>query len=203
MIRHGDGATVEAVAFDLMDTVVRDPFREALEGATGRPLAEVFAARPHEGYHRLEVGELTEDEYWASYASPVTVDVATFHRLRRAGYAWMPGMRELLDDLEGVVVRAIASNYPAWIDELASDTLAGRFELVFASIHCGVRKPDPRFFLMLADRLELPPASVLLVDDRDDNVAGALAAGMKAHRFEGVEGVRARLREEQVALPTT
>jgi HAD superfamily hydrolase (TIGR01509 family) len=195
-------AVIAAIAFDLMDTVVRDPYREALEAATGRPIAELFRRRSRAVYPALERGELSEEEYWAAYAAAgIEVDPDTFHRVRRAGTRWLPGMRELLADLDGVVLRATASNYPHWIEELATGMLTGCFERVLASCHLGARKPDPTFFDALLAALELPAPAVLFVDDREENVAAARAAGLAAHRFQGVDELRAWLVGHGVALP--
>jgi HAD superfamily hydrolase (TIGR01509 family) len=185
---------IAAIAFDLMDTVVRDPYREALEAATGLGLDELFRRRSGHAYPAFERGELSEPEYWAVYAEAgIEVDADRFHEVRRAGTRWVPGMRELLDDLAGVVVRATASNYPHWVEELAVGPLAGRFDRVLASCHLGVRKPEPAFFERLLEELALDAPQVLFVDDRQENVDAARAAGLAAHRFAGAEELRAWL----------
>jgi putative hydrolase of the HAD superfamily len=61
------------------------------------------------------------------------------------------------------------------------------------SAELGCRKPDPEAFRRLAARLGVPPTSVLLFDDNAEYVAGARAAGIEAHRFDGVRGVLDRL----------
>ncbi len=188
-----------AVAFDLMDTVVHDPFREAISAATGKPVEDALAARDADAWPRFERGELSEDEYFASYRD-VPVDPDVFHRTRRAGYRWVAGMAELLDDLAGQVIRAAASNYPVWVEELAMGLLAGHFDHVIASHHLGVRKPDPLFYRRLCAELEADPADVLFVDDRAVNVEGALAAGLRAQRFTGADHLRRRLRAEGVDI---
>jgi HAD superfamily hydrolase (TIGR01549 family) len=193
---------IRAIAFDLMDTVVRDPYREALEAATGLPIGELFRRRSRHAYPALERGELAEDDYWAAYVDAgIDVDPEVFHRVRRDGTRWLPGMRELLDDLDGVVLRATASNYPDWIEELATGLLSGCFDRVLASCHLGARKPDAAFFAALLDALELPAATVLFVDDREQNVAAARDAGLAAHRFRGADELRAWLVSHGVALP--
>lgn len=195
----GGTVVLDAVAFDVMDTVVRDPFREALEAATGRPSAEVLAARERGAYPAFERGELSERDYWAAYRrGGVVVDVPVFHRYRRAGYAWIAGMRALLAGLDGVVVRAAATNYPLWIDELADRVLIGWFDRIVASHHLGVRKPAPGFYRGLLAELGLAAGRVLFVDDRKENVEGARAAGLHAHRFVGVADLRRRLQVEGV-----
>lgn len=192
---------IRVVAFDLMDTVVRDPFREALRAATGLSLRELFARRPPHVYPAFERDELEEDAYWAMYDDlGVAVDPSEFHRVRLEGTTFLAGMAELLDDLAGRVVRATASNYPRWIDDLADTVLAGRFDEIVASCHLGARKPDTEFYERLLDRLECTADQVLFVDDREVNVEAAREVGIVAHRFEDAAGVRTFLADHGVAV---
>lgn len=186
---------IRAVAFDLMDTVVRDPYREALSAATDTPLRVLFEHRDPDLYPALERGEIDEHAYWDHHrALGIEVDPDRFHRMRRAGTTWLPGMRELLDDLAGVVPRVAASNYPVWVEQLAAEVLGDRFDRVLASCHLGARKPDPRFYERLLTELGLAPRQVAFVDDREVNVAAARELGLPAHRFEGAADVRRWLR---------
>jgi HAD superfamily hydrolase (TIGR01509 family) len=186
--------TVRVVLLDVMDTVLVDPYRDALSAATSLPLEELFRRRDAELWPAFERGELDETAYWAGWeAAGIPCDPDAFHAARRAGTRWVPGMRELLDDLAGAVERVTASNYPVWIEELAEDHLEGRFERVLASHHLGVRKPDPAFFVALLERVDARPAEAVFVDDREVNVAAAEAAGIRSHRFVDAATLRAWL----------
>ena len=192
---------IRAIAFDVMDTLLRDPFREALVAATGRPLEELFAVRDASAYPAFERGELSETDYWSSYGrAGIEVDPAAFHRVRRAGTHWLPGMRQLVADLDGVVVRATASNYPHWIDELARTHLDGDFEHILASCHLGVRKPESGFFDRLLERIGHRPDHVLFLDDRPSNVEAAASVGLRAHRFTDAPSARAWIAAQGVAV---
>ncbi len=185
---------IRAVAFDVMDTLLADPFREALWAATGLTLDQLAARRPPHVHPAFERGELTEPEYWAAFAhAGIEVDPAAFHRERRARTTWLDGMADLLDDLAGRVVRVAATNYPVWVEELVEHHLDGRVEQVVSSHQLGVRKPDAGFYAGLLDAVELPASQVLFVDDRRANVAGARAVGLGSHRFTDVRSVRAWL----------
>lgn len=184
-------APVRVVLFDLMDTVLTDPYRDALTAATSRPLAEVFHRRDPELWPAFERGELDEDAYWAGWESAgIVADREAFHTARRAGTRFVPGMAELLDDLDGQVVRVAASNYPIWIEELETQHLVGRFERVVASHHLGVRKPDPAFFTRLLDAVGARADQTLFVDDREVNVAAAREVGITSHRFTDASTLR-------------
>lgn len=192
---------ITAIAFDVMDTLLRDPFREALEAATGRCLPELSRVRDPAAYPAFERGELDEASYWATYArAGVPADPDAFHRARRAGTRWLPGMRALLAELDGVVLRATASNYPHWIDELATTHLDGAVDAVVASWHLGVRKPEIAFFVALLERLDRSADEVLFLDDREQNVEAARAAGLRALRFTDACAARSWIAAQGVEL---
>jgi HAD superfamily hydrolase (TIGR01509 family) len=191
--------TVRVVLFDLMDTVLVDPYREALAAATDLAPAELFRLRDPELWPAFERGELDEAGYWAGWErAGIPFDRDAFHRVRRAGIAFVPGMDALLDGLAGRVQRVAASNYPVWIEELERQHLGGRFERVLASHHLGVRKPDPAFFARLLERIDARTEETVFVDDRDVNVAAAEDVGIVSHRFRDATGLRRWLAERGV-----
>lgn len=185
---------VTVVAFDLMDTLVRDPYREALVAGTGLSLEEIFVGRDLTAYPAFERGELTEDEYWATYAEAgVPVDTEAFHRARRGGYGWIKGMHNLATDVAASVRTVVASNYTAWIQDLAEGLLDGIIDETIASYQLGARKPDEDFYLRLSERLATSPDEVLLIDDRQANVDGAAAVGMDGILFTTAKELRVEL----------
>lgn len=194
--------TVRVVLFDVMDTVLVDPFREALRACSPLAPEELFARRDPDLWPAFERGELDEAGYWAGWdAAGLAYDREAFHAARRAGTRWVDGMPELLDDLAGVVDRVAASNYPVWIEELADEHLGDRFERVLASHHLGVRKPDTVFFERLLARIDARAHETVFVDDREVNVAAAREAGITSHRFVDAATLRAWLRDRGIDLP--
>ena len=69
------------------------------------------------------------------------------------------------------------------------------FKVAFTSCYMGLRKPEPAMYLRALDILGCRPERVLFIDDRQENVAGGLAAGMKAIQFTGADALRAALVE--------
>ena len=57
------------------------------------------------------------------------------------------------------------------------DACAAAFDLVVLGGALGVRKPDPEVYRRVADRLGVPVAECVVVDDHVRNVRGARAAG--------------------------
>lgn len=189
---------LDAVFFDLMGTVIYDPYLEALEAATGMEINAAFKVRDPSSWPQFELGAIDEAEFVRRFfADPDEgrgFDLEAFTRVRRGGYRFLPGMAELLAELEGHVARYVASNYPVWIEEMsATFDFPTLFDGVYASCHLGVRKPDPAFFTAMLDDLGLSPQRCLFVDDRRGNVDAAENVGLQTHLFDGVEGLRARL----------
>ena len=67
------------------------------------------------------------------------------------------------------------------------------FKVALSSCYVGLRKPDPAMYRRALDILGSAPERTLFIDDRQENVDGAMAAGMKAIRFTGGDGLRGEL----------
>jgi HAD superfamily hydrolase (TIGR01509 family) len=185
------------VAFDLMDTLVTDPYRAAHEAATGMTFEAFERVRPDGVYHALERGDIGEDEYWRRLADcGITVSSETFHDVRRGGYRWLPGMRDLVRDCARSHRVVVASNYPDWIEDVRRDLLDD-IEC-YASYHCGVRKPEPEFFTCLCAAYDVPVTELVLVDDKPENCAAVDALGGTGVVFTGEAAARAALRRAGV-----
>lgn len=194
---------VRVIAFDVMDTLLEDPFREALTAASGMAPQEFFARRDPDLYPAFERGEIDEATYWARHHElGIDIDPQVFHAVRRERIGWIDGIPELLAELDGTLQLVTASNYPVWIEDLADRFLGAHFTHVLASCHLGVRKPEVAFFERLLGRVAAQPDETLFVDDREKNVAGARAAGLRSHRFSDVPTLRRWLHTEGVAVAT-
>ena len=79
----------------------------------------------------------------------------------------------------------LLTNMPAEVfaARRAQYSVLQRFDGAVVSGEEGVLKPSAEIFAMLRRRFDLDPAATLFVDDLEVNVAGAAAAGFRAHRF--------------------
>jgi putative hydrolase of the HAD superfamily len=69
------------------------------------------------------------------------------------------------------------------------------FKVALSSCYLGLRKPDPAIYKRALDILGRPTERILFIDDREENVIPAAAAGMKTIRFEGAGKLRSELVE--------
>lgn len=180
---------------DVMDTLVRDPFRE-LPAMWGLSMAELLEAKTPDAWPRFERGELTEADLTTAYfRDGRAFDVEAVKAFLSARYAWLDGVEALLVDLagRGVDMHAL-SNYPDWYRLIEARLGLSRYVgWSFVSCATGVRKPDPQAYLGPAAALGVRPSECLFVDDRAGNVRAAEAAGMPAIRFQGAAHLRAEL----------
>jgi putative hydrolase of the HAD superfamily len=72
------------------------------------------------------------------------------------------------------------------------------FDVAFSSCYVGLRKPEPGIYRRALDVLGRPGERVLFIDDRQENVSAAEAAGMKGLRFDGADRLRRDLEYLQV-----
>ncbi len=68
------------------------------------------------------------------------------------------------------------------------------FDVALSSCYLGLRKPEPAIYHRALDILGRPAERILFIDDRPENVAGALSAGMRGIQFKGKDTLRSDLK---------
>jgi 2-haloacid dehalogenase len=122
---------------------------------------------------------------------------AYHHRWHETIVSAIDGTVAILDELKahGTPLYAITN----WHQDKFRETqqrfpfLASSFRDIVVSGAEQLIKPDPAIYRLLLDRNGLEAGQCLFIDDSVKNVAGAEAAGMKAHHFTSPEGLRAHL----------
>ena len=106
--------------------------------------------------------------------------VGMHERVRRAVEA-RPGAVELVNRLRRSDVRlGLASNSPRVLvdDALRSGGLADAFEVIVTGDDVANAKPAPDIYLLACERLGVPPADAVALEDSASGVAAAKAAGL-------------------------
>lgn len=177
-----------AILWDVMDTLVVDPFREVMPGFFQLTLPELIAAKHPTAWVRFELSELSEREFLeAFFVDGRAYDHEGFKARVRASYRWIDGVEPLLARLRarGANMHAL-SNYPEWYTWVEERVGLSRYvRWSFVSCHTRVRKPDPAAYRRAAERLGLEPEQILFIDDQPRNCDGARAVGMQAIQFGG------------------
>jgi HAD superfamily hydrolase (TIGR01509 family) len=182
--------------FDVMGTLVRDPFRDDIPPALGMTLDEVLAQKDPTAWVEFEYGDLTEAEFLARFfADGRAYDQAKLIAAFEQGYRLLDGIEPLLSELSAQKLRPqLLSNYSEWWQRIEQRTQLSRFaDWSFVSCTTRHRKPDLEAFLHAARTLDVSPSDCLFVDDVAKNVAAAARLGIVARRFTDAATLRADL----------
>ncbi|QFP76085.1 HAD family phosphatase [Deinococcus sp. AJ005] len=129
---------------------------------------------------QLEVGAWTLDHFWSvlQEETGVILPYADFEALYLGSIADHAPMYATLAALpEGVRVGLLSNNYPVVSDHLRADPRFARFDALVFSNELGHKKPAPEAFAALEAAMELPAAQTAFVDDVQENIDAANAAG--------------------------
>jgi putative hydrolase of the HAD superfamily len=173
-------------------------------GTTMQRIAEADGEHP---LFELERGRITEAAFLERMADELEHDLGHRPEMHRFGEIYFEALRpnepmiELMRELKagGYRLALLTNNVrewePVWRSMLPVDEI---FELVVDSAFVGCRKPEPRIYEIALERLGLPAASCLFVDDVEVNVEAARELGLAAIHFrandQAIPELRAALR---------
>jgi len=194
-----------AVIFDFGGVITSSPFEafNRLESERGLPanlVRRINAANPDSNawalFERAEIDAVRFDELFAAEARALGYGLEGSAVLAVLAGAVRPAMVTALDRIKagGYRLACITNNVPTGHgagmarsadgnDEL--ERIFARFEHVIESSKAGVRKPDPRIYRMMCEKLGLEPADCIYLDDLGINCKPAAALGMHAIKVTG------------------
>jgi HAD superfamily hydrolase (TIGR01509 family) len=189
------------VLWDVMGTLVHDPFFVEMPEFFGMSFEALLEAKHPSAWVEFELGQRSEEDFLQSFfADGRDFDRRGFVGAVRSSYRWLPGLEELLAELRGAGCTMHAfSNYPVWYQFIEERLSLSRFlSWTFVSCITGLRKPDPAAYARVCSDLGVPAERCVLVDDRAGNCEAALRSGIRSVMFEGVDPLRASLRDAGV-----
>ncbi len=185
-----------AILFDVMGTLVFEPFHSVVPRALGMTLDELLAHKHPSAWVDFELGTIDEATLRARFfADRRAFDFEAMKGAMIEAYAWLEGVEELLAELAGAgYALHLFSNYPVWYQEIEKKLGVARFAAwTFVSCHTGVRKPAEAAYRLVLERLGGPAEELLFVDDRRANCEAARKLGIDAVKFESAVDLRAAL----------
>jgi len=187
---------IEVVLFDVMGTLVHDPFFVEVPRFFGTDLRTLVARKHPSAWESFELGHIDEEGLAQQFfADGRRLDVDGLKRAMTDAYVLLPGIDAVLDALlrRDVAMHAL-SNYPPWYRLIEAKLELSRWvPWTFVSCETGARKPDRAAYEVVLSRLGVAPDACLFVDDREANCAGARVVGMDAVRFVDAASLTADL----------
>jgi putative hydrolase of the HAD superfamily len=156
-----------------------------------------FEAKHHSIFGQWERGLISRDAYLdaAVFYQPRSFSHDEFFNFVIAQSQWLPngaiGILKQLAASNKCMVGAL-NNEARETNEyrLAKFGLREYFKVALSSCYLGLRKPDLAIYQRALDILGRPSDRILFIDDRAENVAGAVNAGMRAIQFKNEEQLR-------------
>nr|AFK41397.1 unknown [Lotus japonicus] len=182
--------------FDIMDTLVRDPFYEDVPAFFGMSFKELIDCKHPTAWLEFEKGSIDEMELARIFFKDGRdFDLEGLKTCMRNGYSYIDGIEQLLFTLKQNNFEMHAfTNYPTWY-QLIEDKLklSTYLSWTFCSCTHGKRKPDTEFYMEALRHLKVDPASCIFVDDRKRNVEAATEVGIRGVQFKNVNLLREEL----------
>ena len=178
---------IDAVVFDLDGVLVES---EQIWGEARRELTAELGGRwtnraQHDmmGMSSVEWSRYMHDELGISLPpEPISDEVVRrLERLYRERLPLLPGAREAVDRIAAGWPLAVASSSNRPLIELVLEIagIADRFAVVVSSEEVARGKPAPDVYLETARRLRVSPARIAAVEDSENGLRSAIAAGMR------------------------
>jgi epoxide hydrolase-like predicted phosphatase len=182
---------IRAVIFDwggvfmrLVDPSPRLTWDARLGLAPGSVSRLVFASP---AWLRAQLGQISDGDFWADLGTRLNLApkaLAEFQHDFWAGDRLDGDLVALVRSLRARSKTALLSNFSAELRRLLTQyDLIDTFDAIVISGEEGIMKSDTRIYHLAAKRLGVPISGCLFVDDFEENVTGAQAAGMQAIHF--------------------
>jgi putative hydrolase of the HAD superfamily len=180
---------IEAVLFDFGGVLSTSPFDafENHERSRGLPagfIRSLNATNNHDNaWARLERNDIGFETFCADFEAEAVAAGGGIDA--RALFASMageirPAMLEAVRRChEHFKTGLLTNNFITPLTTTRHNDVLALFDVVIQSAVVGVRKPDPRFYLLACDELGIPPTAAVFLDDLGVNLKPARALGMR------------------------
>ena len=192
---------IRAVLWDFGGVILTSPFDafsryEAERGLPDGFIRSLNATNPDtNAWARLERNEVPFDEFCSLFEAEA---VAAGHSVdARAVMELLAGeiRPEMVEAIRrcraaGLKTACLTNNFTSFDDFPADARAAGRedvlalFDVILESSKAGVRKPDPRFYEMACELLDIKPDEAVFLDDLGVNLKPARAMGIATIKVE-------------------
>jgi len=200
---------IQAVLWDFGGVILSSPFEafNTYEAEKGLPLdliRRVNSTNPHSNaWALLERNDISPQEFDSLFA---TESEALGHRVPGAAVLALlsgdvrPRMVQALDTVKaaGFKIACLTNNVvsteePATERQAEVRTIMHKFDHVVESSKVGCRKPEPRFYEIACELLQVSPTECVFLDDLGINLKPAAAMGMRTIKVVNPEDALAEL----------
>lgn len=150
-------------------------------------------------YPLLSTGQISENEFFNKmrsltksptsdsfpFAESVTAELGRLFQAHKK----VLGMIRIAKD-RGYKLALASNSHPMQVRVDEEKGMYDLFNVCVLSHKIGVKKPDPGFFDIIASKLSIPHRNIVLIDDRKNNIEGAISTGMLGITFINTQQMR-------------
>jgi putative hydrolase of the HAD superfamily len=174
------GRPVEAVLFDFGGVLSTSPFgafehHERTQGLPAGFIRTLNATNSHDNaWARLERNDVDFDRFCVEFEAEA--EAAGGRIDARELFAMLEAVRRCHEHLK---TGLLTNNFITPLTTARHHDVFDLFDVVIQSAVVGVRKPDPRFYLLACEELSIEPSAAVFLDDLGVNLKPARALGMR------------------------
>ena len=187
--------------FDVMDTIVHDPFFHEIPAFWGMTSSQLMPLLSEESWDLFEKNLMDEQTFATHFFKDNrSYDFNTLKQLMIDAYRFIPGMENLLTQLtkNNYEIHAL-SNYPCWYQHIENKLTLSRFlSWTFVSCNIGIRKPDKALYHHVLNHLNIPPEDLLFIDDRQINTDAAASVGFDTITYQSIDHLYEELNKRNI-----
>jgi len=141
----------------------------------------------YELINQHNLGQISEEEFLRVTSKLFNVELSSEHRYLFNADHLNHELIEIIKKLKTKYKIGLVTNTgKEYMDEfLYKPGLDKLFDCLVISGSEGLKKPDPKIYMLAAERLQLKPEKILYLDDHPDRISPAAALGMQVLLYEG------------------
>lgn len=192
---------IRVIIFDLGGVLIEIDYHEFINNVSKEfniPVLELIKNSTNEAHNDYMMGKITGEKFYEIVCKKYdhSISIEKFKKL------WASILVKQNDEVANIVINlkkryqlAIMSNTDPWHFSycLKKYPVIEIFKKRFLSYEEQMLKPDPQFFKLVADLLNVHPTSCLLIDDLTENVQSAEKVGYQVIQFRDVYNLKNEL----------
>lgn len=152
--------------------------------------------------HKWDLGEFSVDEFYEALSKITDQNVAVLKETFYDSAEFYPEVIELIKKLKKhysiiLFTNNFSHNVEKYFEKLQITDL---FDEVIISSEHKVKKPNPDFFQILLDKINLKSSEVIFIDDSQENVDAGNSLGIKSLLFTNAQKLKQDLLKEGITL---
>lgn len=197
---------IKAIVFDFGGVIAKtDRQQVAAFIAKSFNMSQEEGMKSLEGLKENSQNDGIENDYWQSYAKSKGKKLPDdwlkqLNEVRLNALEEIPGMIELVKCLkkQGYQTALLSNVRKSQAQIKRKLGFYDLFHPTILSYEVGIRKPDPKSYHLILDKLNLPPEAVIFIDNKAQNVVAAKSIGMDGILFENPDQLNKALKERGI-----